>query len=332
MPIWLPIGNYYFIGPRYFTEARVFWWGTLLEMVLYWFSIFSFTQVIRRIFRRFPHIHQTPIRTGVILVVLGLLMVVEAMAYVYVFSLFPLFEAPFDWGTVRSIIVIGACFDVFFCIVLSAAYLYGQWQENQQEREQLKRSALQHQFDLLKGQINPDLLFDSLGSLTDLIGQDTIKAEKFVEELARVYRYLLRANQQPPVTLAEEITFTRAYSALLQVRYGAGLVVSVEEPAEPEAYRLPPLTMQLLLDGALKHCRPPIGKPLRIRFSVEAGQLRMIHDDCGQEGATLTAQQAISLPAGNQGLLDAGSVEVHFREGLRIVEVPLTTTTTPIPQ
>ncbi len=217
----------------------MFWWGTLLELVLYWFSIFSFTQVIQRVFRRFPHIHQTLIRMGVILVVLRLLMVVEATAYVYVFSQFPLFGAPFNWDTVRSVIVTGTCFDVFFCIVLSTAYLYAQWQENQQEREQLKRLTLQHQFDLLKGQINPGFLFDSLGSLTGLIGQDTAKAEKIVEDFARVYRYLLRVNQQLQVTLTEELAFTRAYGALLEVRCGAG----VDGPDEPEAYRLPPLTM-----------------------------------------------------------------------------------------
>ena len=325
MPVWLPIGNYYFIGPRYFTDVRVFGWGTLAEGILYWFSVFTFTQVIRRIFRRYPHIHQTPVRTAVILLVLGGLMVVQATGYVYIFSLFPLFGAPFRWETVRYIMVIGSCFNVFFCIVLSGAYLYKQWQENQQEREQLKRSALQHQFDQLRGQINPDFLFSSLGSLSHLIGQDTARAEQFVDELAKVYRYLLKAKGQPLVTLDEELAFTRTYSSLLQIRFGAGVVVSISEPPAAETYALPPLTMQLLLDEALKQYAPAAGQPLHIHFSVADGQLQMTHPAPGPEEdlPPMTSLAHGPLPG-------AGEIPVRFRQGLRTVRVPLTAAATPI--
>jgi hypothetical protein len=322
MPIWLPIGNYYFIGPRYFTDGRVFWWGTLLEMAFYWFSVFSFRQVVGRIFRAFPDLHQTPVRTAVILTTLGAMMVVQAAAYVYAFSLFPLFEAPFRWSTVRSIMVIGVCFDVFFCIVLSGAYLYRQWQDNQQEREQLKRAALQHQFDQLKGQVNPDFLFHSLSSLTDLIGKDTARAEKFVEELARVYRYLLRANQQPLVPLAEELDFARSYAWLLGMRYPAASV-HIVGPAEPEPYYLPPLTLQVLLDHAVKHHLPPDGTPLPIGVEAWGGQLRVGYLVTGRNDAAPTEAPALTSLIANHQLLGGEPVAVACREGHCTIVVPL---------
>jgi hypothetical protein len=319
MPVWLPIGNYYFIGPRYFTDARVFGWGTLLEMAMYWFSVLTFRQVIGRIFRQFPDLHQTPVRTAVILVTLGAIMVVQATAYVYVFSRFPLFEAPFRWSTVRSIMVIGTCFNVFFCIVLSGAYLYRQWQDNQQEREQLKRVALQHQFDQLKGQVNPDFLFHSLGSLTDLIGKDTARAEKFVEELAKVYRYLLRAHQQPLVSLAEELDFARSYAWLLGMRYPAA-DVDLGGADASDAYHLPPLTLQVLLDHAVKHHLPPGDAPLPIRVVVRAGQLRVTYPVTGSAPAETPALASL---AANHRLLGGEPVTVGCGEGHCTVQVPL---------
>jgi hypothetical protein len=329
MPIWLPIGNYYFIGPRYFTDSRVFWWGTLLEMACYWFSVFTFRQVIGRIFRAFPDLHQTPARTAVILLTLGAIMVVQATVYVYLFSLFPLFEAPFQWSTVRSIMVIGLCFNVFFCIVLSGAYLYRQWQDNQQEREQLKRAALQHQFDQLKGQVNPDFLFHSLGSLTDLIGKDTAQAEKFVEELAKVYRYLLRAHQQPLVSLAEELTFARSYARLLGMRYPAA-DVSLDGADDLDRYLLPPLTLQVLLDHAVKHYLPLDGTSLPIRVVVRAGQLRVTYPVAGP---TQAETPALTSLVANHQLLGGAPVEIHSQEGHCTVQVPLlAASTTFVPQ
>lgn len=91
----------------------------------------------------------------------------------------------------------------------------------------MKRSAskenLQTQLDSLKSQIQPHFLFNNLSTLSSLVAEDPKKAERFIEELSSVYRYLLQNNEQPLTTLENELNFIDAYFHLLQTRFGNGL-------------------------------------------------------------------------------------------------------------
>jgi hypothetical protein len=232
MPFWCAIGGYSFMGHRYFTNRDVFLWGSLALCVEYWVVIGLLTFIIRQIIHRFPGAHQTALRMTVMLVTVISLIVILSVPIAYLFSLVPLFNTPFRWDMLRTVLVIGLSFDVIFCIVLGGSYLHRQWQTQWQEKEQMKRASLQLQFDQLKGQVNPHFLFNSLNSLTELIGDDPQQAETFVEELAKVYRYLLQANrQQPLVPLSTELAFIRSYTYLLNVRYGSGIVFLIDVAA-----------------------------------------------------------------------------------------------------
>ena len=186
MPILFPVGNYFFIGPRYFSDSQVFIGGTLLVFVLYWLSIATLTIAIRLVIYRFPEMQQTVSRTTVMLLVVGTLTVGLAILDVFLFHLFPIFQTPFDWPTVRAILILGLIFDICLCTVLNVFYTYSKWQENQTESEQLKRVAVQTQLDTLKSQVNPHFLFNCLNSLSSLISEDPAVAERFVDEMSKV--------------------------------------------------------------------------------------------------------------------------------------------------
>lgn len=79
--------------------------------------------------------------------------------------------------------------------LFESVYYYTNFSKSELEKEELRRANLQSQFESLKGQVNPHFLFNSLNSLSSLILKDPFKAERFVEEMSNVYRFLLQSNE-----------------------------------------------------------------------------------------------------------------------------------------
>jgi hypothetical protein len=141
-----------------------------------------------------------------------------------------------------------------------------------QEREELKKAHLQSQLDSLKSQVNPHFLFNSLNTLLSLIPTSPERAERFVEELSSVYRYLLQANQHELATLRQELDFAQSYFHLLKTRFGAGITLTQHVDDDLLGYRLPSLTLQLLLENAVKHNVILAGRPLVITIATATGE------------------------------------------------------------
>lgn len=123
----------------------------------------------------------------------------------------------------------------------------------EQEREKLRAANLQSQLDALKQQVNPHFLFNSLNVLDSLIEDNPQQARVFLEELSTVYRYLLRSNEHYLTNLENELAFINSYYHLLKTRLGNGLQLNVNIGQKYQSYKLPPLTLQLLVENAFKH-------------------------------------------------------------------------------
>lgn len=121
----------------------------------------------------------------------------------------------------------------------------------------------------LKVQINPHFLFNSLGSLSSLIEEDPKKAQEFLEQMSAVYRYLLQANEKHVTTLQEEMEFITSYSNMLKTRFAEGLQLMVEIDKAYTKYLLPPLTIQILLENAVKHNSALPTKPLQVKIFTD---------------------------------------------------------------
>ncbi|CCH03115.1 Sensor protein lytS [Fibrella aestuarina BUZ 2] len=270
MPVLFPLGNYFFIGPRYFQQLDTFVAGTLVVFGLYWCSIITLTVVVRRVIARFPDVRQTHARLWVMLLAVAVCTVVLAIVDVWVYSLVPATGVRFTWQTVQAIWVLGGVFDVLLCTILGLFYTFEQWKQNATEAERLQQAVLQQQFDALKGQVNPHFLFNSLSSISALIGEDNALAERVVDDLAKVYRYMLQAGNRPLVPLGEELAFVGTYAQLLRVRYGAA--IRIDLPADPApAACVPPLCLQTLVDNALEHNSMSASRPLVIQVEPVAG-------------------------------------------------------------
>jgi sensor histidine kinase YesM len=143
-----------------------------------------------------------------------------------------------------------------------------------QERAQaLEQELSQIRFEVLKHQINPHFMFNSLNVLSGLIEQDKAKAQDFIDEFALIYRYVLETIEQPVVALKSELRFARSYLFLQQLRYGEGVQVDLAVPAEYLDHLMPPLSLQVVLENAMKHNVVNTAQPLHIEVTVEDGQL-----------------------------------------------------------
>lgn len=154
--------------------------------------------------------------------------------------------------------------------VYEGGYLWKEWKQSIKEKEKLIEAHWQAKYDLLKSQINPHFLFNSLNSLSSLILENPQQAEKFADEMSGVYRYLLRNNDADLVTLAAELKFIRSYCNLLTTRYGDGFSLSVDVPESAYEQLLPSLSLQLLVENAVKHNIVMKNQPLHVSISLSA--------------------------------------------------------------
>ncbi len=143
----------------------------------------------------------------------------------------------------------------------------------------LQKENLQSQFDVLKQQVNPHFLFNSLNVLTSLIRLEPELAEKFTEHLAKVYRYVLENKDNELVNLSTEISFLDAYIFLINIRFMDKVVVNIRIPEEKKNHRIIPLAMQLLIENAIKHNSMSKKSPLVIDIFIdENNQLNVVNN------------------------------------------------------
>lgn len=133
----------------------------------------------------------------------------------------------------------------------------------------VQKENLQSQFEVLKQQVNPHFLFNSLNVLSSLISKDISKAQLFIDEFSQIYRYVLETIEKTVVTLGKELSFVRSYIFLQQIRYGDNLVFTVNLPSGLLKLYLPPLSLQVVLENAIKHNIVNESQPLHINIFHE---------------------------------------------------------------
>ena len=154
-----------------------------------------------------------------------------------------------------------------------ALYFYKAWQDKRVKEQKIIAGSAAARFDALKNQLDPHFLFNSLNVLTSLIEEDPDQAQRFTTSLSKVYRYVLEQKNKDLVTVDEELQFARTYVRLLKMRFEDSIVFEIpEQAANPEA-KIVPLSLQLLLENAVKHNVVTASRPLKIKVFEENGNL-----------------------------------------------------------
>ena len=135
------------------------------------------------------------------------------------------------------------------------------------QMDDLKREMMASQYTTLKNQISPHFLFNSLNTLTSLMYEDRDLASDFVTRLASTYHYILDNREHDLVSLQKEINFLDSYIFMMNVRHKKAVNISMDIQADEKAFFIPTLSLQMLVENALKHNQYSKEKPLNISIS-----------------------------------------------------------------
>jgi sensor histidine kinase YesM len=158
------------------------------------------------------------------------------------------------------------------------AYFFERYKESAKNYADLQSQQLKVQFEVLQNQMSPHFLFNSLNTLSSLIQEDPKQAEDFTERLSDVYRYILLNKDREVVPLEEELEFVRAYIFLLQIRYPTNLHVTIDVEGLKDRY-IPPLTLQILVENAVKHNAISARSPLQVEIYRAKGEAIVVKNN-----------------------------------------------------
>lgn len=210
---------------------------------------------------------------------LGIQLALHIFIVYLILNLFFLFRFPahFDYDELlfRQTVIIGVIFSLLVTTVFTAEYFFYKWNDAKLRSIEMEQYTTQAQMEALKLQLDPHFLFNNLSTVTALIDDQPSIAVSYVGELSSIYRYILNNRTKNMITIKEELDFIKSYLYLYEIRYGQGIQVSIDDSTMVNHLGLPPLTLQLLIENAIKHNSFSTDAPLCIQISFPYG-IRMV--------------------------------------------------------
>ncbi len=327
VPVFTLFINYNIFGSPYFNDLRLFLLTTLITGIGFCldFILCGWIAVVMK--NRFPREPQLIKRlTWMIFIYL-------LLTGLFLYALFQVYELNFyfsyrinETGFVWSYFSMGII-NVFLTFLMEGISRYQTWKKNWEETEHLKKAYTERKLLGLKSQVNQYFLFDNLDSLSALIKQEDESAEFFLNEMSKVYRYMLRVDEEPLVTLDTEMKFIESYRKLLKARYGEGLHLTWDIATGDMQKWLPPLTLQVVVENILALNEISIANPLNISIRSTENNAIVIRNNIQIKNM----ETAMDLKTGLDNLENSFRLLIHapmiIEESgrYRIIQLPLLT-------
>lgn len=196
-------------------------------------------------------------------------------------------------------------------------------EERMRYRDRVEKERTRFQLEALRSQVNPHFLFNSFNTLIGLIEQDRAKAVEHVEHLSDFFREILSVRDQATIPLNEELRLVRTYFYLEQRRFEERIALRIKVPETQLWLHLPPLTVQLLVENALKHNVATIEEPLVVEVLAEGGELEVVNDFRPRVEAPRSTGFGIESIRRHYAALTDRPVIVSQAEGRFRVRIPL---------
>jgi sensor histidine kinase YesM len=261
-------------GEKIWHELNVLSVVFCLNYVIGIITFFLNVSIMHKFQQTMPELKQTVKR--VVLVVAAHILITVVVFYI----VFNIYEALSLFGFKKDMEQLSlSIWVVIGMIMLSdtlweSEFIYKKYKDSIIEKETMQQLSIQQEFETLKSQVNPHFLFNCFNTLSSLISEDKEQAEAFLNELSKVYRYLLRNNEDSLSTVRDELNFIQSYYRLLKTRHGNAIELQVEVDKKYYKYLLPSLSLQLLVENAVKHNVVSRHQPLVIDiFSMEGNKL-----------------------------------------------------------
>lgn len=162
---------------------------------------------------------------------------------------------------------------IIFEVVYFALYSYYSYSKFQIETVKQERKQIELQLKALKSQLSPHFLFNSLNTISSLVYKDENSAETFIRRLAKMYDFTLKSYHKKLITVSEELDFVNSYIYLLQTRFKDKFTCKITIDNALMSTKIPPLTLQMLVENAVKHNQLSTKKPLEISISSTLSEI-----------------------------------------------------------
>lgn len=199
-----------------------------------------------------------------------------------------------NWQVVYNATLIILVCVAFIVHIYETVFLVKQAEYDKLKNEQLERSRVEAELEALKNQVDPHFIFNSLNTLSHLIEETPAKAKIFNDSLADVYRYILQNKAKDLILLSDEMQFIQDYFSLLKIRFEEAVQLTIEADANAfDNYFVPPISLQILLENAIKHNEFSDAKPLMITVEMKE-EVLLIHNE--------TRKKTLRKPSSKIGL------------------------------
>jgi len=313
MPFVAILGNYILFEDRLFRELNI-WLISFPLVYAGGLGIWRVQVMIGNYIKyRYPALKQTSKR-----VLFNMLLIVPFMAAAVSLIYFGYDALGFlgyekEPGDLGMSLLMGFCINLVFETLYESDFVMEKYKETLREKQQLEEQSVYAEFNSLKNQVNPHFLFNCFNTLSSLISEDKKKAESFLDELSKVYRYLLRNNEDGLTTVQNEIKFIESYYQLLQTRHGEAVQLHVEIDKRYDSYLLPSLTLQLLVENVVKHNVLSRNKPLVVDIFTTAGNKLVVNNNL--------QRRSVKAPSNRVGLDNIRSKYALLKQpGFQVME------------
>ena len=315
----------YFFNGRSLVIDEVFWGGLLDHMIFSWLIYMANALLISYLLQRFGlKLFKSKL---LIMSVLGNI-VVSLIAIFLARSIISLGLRGNDFTTFLrgesmeyylNTSILAVCISGIFY----AFFYYKHRQETKVKEQKIIAGTASAQFDALKNQLDPHFLFNSLNVLTSLIEEDPEQAQRFTTALSKVYRYVLEQKNKELVPVDEEFAFARTYVRLLKMRFEEGIHFEIpEQSTDPDA-KIVPLSLQLLLENAVKHNVVTPERPLHIKVTEEDGCIVVTNNLQEKKGIIRSSGVGLQNILQRYSLLSERQVQVEKDKSTFRVAIPI---------
>jgi len=210
-------------------------------------------------------------------------------------------------------------------LIFHAFYFYKALSEKKVTNSEIVAKTEQAKYESLKSQLDPHFLFNSLNVLTSLISENPAQAEKFATKLSKIYRYVLEQKDKDLIPLQEELDFAKSYMELLKMRFEDAVDFSLPEQLFNPDFKIVPLSLQILLENAVKHNVISKEKPLKIAIFIKNESLCVENKCQFKQVLNKSTQLGLKNIFERYALISKRRVEVVKTNELFSVCIPLLT-------
>jgi sensor histidine kinase YesM len=230
------------------------------------------------------------------------------------------------WKSERAEFYVSALFiTLIISLFFHALYYYKELQKTKVKEQKVIAGTASAKFDALKNQLDPHFLYNSLNVLTSLIEENPDSAQKFTTSLSKVYRYVLEQKNKELVTVDEELNFARTYMSLLKMRFEDSIIFEIPDKATNPESKVVPLSLQLLLENAVKHNMVTSSKPLHIKIYEDGDYLVVMNNLQPKQIVKKSSGVGLENIKQRYNLLSNKKVVINQREKDFAVGIPMLT-------